>query len=214
MVRPVRLPALQVLASFFSLLPGHGPVATILTLTLLGLLLAASARGWRGRLSLLPMFCALSCAGTATAFILSDLDVGLPLGRIMLNSYYLPPLLLAAGLRRATRPWRLLGWSAAVMLAISGLYETLQLPPAPDPGPPGGLYAFLEQHRLSYGYGPYWPVLWNVVAGVAAPYCVRLALTASSAILTLERPRGSGWHYRRDVPGIALQALTLSNDHA
>lgn len=128
-------------------------------------------------------------AGTATAFILSDLDVGLGLGRMMLNSYYLLPLLLAAGLRHAAPPWRLLTGAAAALRVASGLYETARLPPAPEPGPPGGLYAFLERHGLSYGYGPYWPTQANASGWVTHGRVVIRPLEAV-ATLPLQARRG------------------------
>ncbi len=192
--------AIGVLGDEFSLLPWHGGAAASLTLPLLAALLLAAwrSRGRRG-LALVPMFCVLSCAGTALAFVLSDLEVGLRLGRMMLNSYYLLPLLLAPPLHRAARHWRVLGLIAASLFAATGLVETRRLPPAADPGPPGDLYGFLQRHGLSHGYGPYWPTQANAGAWITRGRVVIRPLQAVGALpLQARGPQTYPWWYEPD----------------
>ncbi len=191
--------AVGVLGDEFSVLPWHGGAAAWLTLPLLASLLLAALAGLsrlpRG-LALVPVFCVLSCAGTGLAFILSDLEVGLPLGRMMLNSYYLLPLLLGPALYRAARHWRGLGVLAAVLFAASGLAETCRLPPPPDPGPPGELYGFLQRHGLSHGYGPYWPTQANASAWITRGRVVIRPLQAVGPLpLQARVPQTYPWWY-------------------
>ncbi len=190
--------AVRVLGDEFSVLPWHGAVAAWLTVLLLAALLPAALAAWRSPrgLALVPVFCVLSCAGTGLAFVLSDLEVGLPLGRMMLNSYYLLPLLLAPALHRAAPHWRALGVAAATLFVASGLVETLRLPPAHDPGPPGDLYGFLRRHGLSHGYGPYWPTQANASAWITRGRVVIRPLQAEGALpLQARVPQTYPWWY-------------------
>ncbi len=189
--------AVAVLGDEFSVLPWHRGAAAWLTLLLAGLLLATLARSRRPHgFALVPLFCVLSCAGTGLAFVLSDLEVGLPLGRMMLNSYYLLPLLLAPALHRAARHWRMLGVVAASLFVASGVVETLRLPPAPAPGPPGDLYGFLQRNGLSHGYGPYWPTQANASAWITRGRVVIRPLQAEGQLpLQARVPQTYPWWY-------------------
>lgn len=130
-------------------------VAAAAILALLGLRRAGPAR------QLVTGVAVLSLGAVTLLYLAGPANQGLYVGRFFANLYFLGPLLaVVAATAFAWPSWPIAAY--AVLFVLSGLAMT----PRTWTGPlaPSGvreteaLGAFLQAHRLSYGYGPYWGV--------------------------------------------------------
>ncbi len=140
-----------------------GAVSSLLALAALGLLAAVTLISPAGRPrepdGFLMLVCVLSCAGTVAAFGLSAIPADTAFARLVLNLYFVLPLLLCLALAgtRGAGPAALL---AAALLFVAGSLDARWMPVREHSvGAPGWqtrLTRFLRAHDLHYGYGGYW----------------------------------------------------------
>ncbi|MDB5492767.1 MAG: glycosyltransferase, partial [Phenylobacterium sp.] len=164
----------RALAVMFNILPGGDLEAIstqVISVAALAAMVGASSllvlwglpRASAGR-QLVGGVAVLSIGAVTTLYLLGPPASGLYVGRFFPNLYFFGALLVAMA---AAERWRTGPWAAkaavgayAALFVASGAAMTPQLwtQPVPPSEPPAAkaLGAFLQAHRLAYGYGPYW----------------------------------------------------------
>jgi hypothetical protein len=170
--------SMRVLATMFNIVPGAATstpteftAPPVVDAVAISALLAAAATLTLKEIRRVPpqaqlvMGAALvSMAGVTAAFLLGRWPLGPNVGRFFPNIYFLAALMAAIAAARGWTHWgrapKLLIGGYAALFMLAGLASSPQTwlghAPPNDWREPRELGAFLEQHDLKYGYGPFW----------------------------------------------------------
>lgn len=210
-----------VVASVVSFVPGFDPESPALVPVNLGLLLLLLARAaWlllprllrmEAALAFVLLVAALSTAGTASAFLVSTIPPGVYIARFLLNGYVFAALLVVVAewlrWREGTRIAKLPALACAALFMAVGVLGNVptgwtRLLPRPDLRRIPELVAFMREHGLTYGYGPYFGIQANAVTWLSGGTVrIRPILFRPDGTIVASQAQSSPlWYRPEDVP--------------